>query len=129
MRRLLLLFCCAPLLMASMCEDQDDVIEPIDNCTGEAVAGLNVIVRDENTGEVLTDGVSITAQDDDYSEILQLVDGSSPATFAGAWERAGTYILTVQKSGYVTFLSNGIVVTANQCHVNGQTVNIELTPL
>lgn len=128
MRKLLLFLCCMPLLMAATCEDEDDVLEPIDTCTEEAVAGLNVIVRDAATAEVLSDGVSITAQDGDYSEVLELVDGSAPATFTGAWERAGTYVLTVQKSGYATFISNGIAVTANQCHVNGQLVNVELTP-
>ncbi|RZJ68120.1 MAG: carboxypeptidase regulatory-like domain-containing protein [Flavobacterium sp.] len=128
MRKLLLILCCFPLLMAATCEDDDDTIIPIDNCTEEAVAGLNIVVKDEVTGEVLSDGVVLTAQDDDYSEILELVPGSNPATFAGAWERPGTYIITVQKSGYQTFISNGFLVTANVCHVIPQNRTLEIIP-
>lgn len=128
MRKLILILCCFPLLMAATCEDDDDVIEA-DNCSEEAVAGLNVKVKDAVTGEFISDGVSVTAEDGSYSELLELVPASDPATFAGAWERTGTYIITVQKSGYQTYVSNGFQVTENPCHVIPQNLTFELTPI
>ncbi|NUY81251.1 carboxypeptidase regulatory-like domain-containing protein [Flavobacterium sp. MAH-1] len=128
MRKLILILCFFPLLMAATCEDDDDVIE-VDNCSEEAVAGLNVKVKDAVTGEYLSDGVSVTAEDGSYSELLELVPASDPATFAGAWERTGIYTITVQKSGYVTFISNAFQVTENPCHVIPQNLTFELTPL
>lgn len=128
MKKMLLILCCFPLLMAATCEDDDDKIVNIDNCTEEAVAGLNIVVKDATTGEVLSDGVVVSAQDGAYGEVLELVPGSNPATFAGAWERAGTYVITVQKSGYETLVSNAYQVTATVCHVVPQNRTLEITP-
>ncbi|RZJ72391.1 carboxypeptidase-like regulatory domain-containing protein [Flavobacterium sp.] len=128
MRKLLLILCCFPLLMAATCEDNDDNAFLDDNCTEEAVAGLNVQVKDAATGEFLSD-VVITAQDGAYGEILELVPASNPATYVGAWERTGTYVLTIQKDGYQSFISNGFQVTENVCHVNPQNLTFEISPL
>src|SRR5690606_41681889 len=63
----------------------------------EVIAGVNVKVKDASTGAYLSDGVSVTVQDGDYSELLDLIQDSDPATFSGAWERPGTYTIIVQK--------------------------------
>ncbi|MBD3582041.1 carboxypeptidase-like regulatory domain-containing protein [Flavobacterium selenitireducens] len=129
MKKLILILFCFPLLMAATCEDEDDTRFLDDNCTDEVVAGLNVKVKDFSTGAYLSDGVSVTAQDGDYSEVLDLIPSSEPPTFSGAWERPGTYTIIVQKSGYGTFQSNAFPVTQNPCHVNPRDFTFELTPL
>lgn len=128
MRKLILILCCFPF-MAATCEDEDDKLFLDDNCTDEVIAGVNVKVKDASTGAYLSDGVSVTVQDGDYSELLDLIQDSDPATFSGAWERPGTYTIIVQKSGYVGFESNGFLVTENPCHVNPRDFTFELTPL
>lgn len=128
MRKLILILFCFPLLMAATCEDEDDTAVIGDNCSDEAVAGLNVKVRDVSTGDYLSDGVQITAEDGTYSEMLVLVPGSNPPTFAGAWERTGVYTMTVQKSGYVTAITNAYQVNENVCHVIPENLTVDLTP-
>lgn len=124
MKKVLFFLCFAPLLMATMCEDDDDQ-EP---CTTEAVYGLNVRVSNAVTGENLSTGVVATAVDGEVLETLQLQPGSTPPTFVGAVERAGTYVITVSKTGFVTFVSDPVQVTADRCHVNGQLVQVNLQP-
>jgi len=129
MRKLILILCCFPLLMAATCEDEDDTQIALSECTDEVIAGVNVKVKDAETGAFLSDGVSITIQDGAYSEVLDLISDSQPPVFQGAWERAGSYTFTVQKQGYSGLQTNGFLVTANPCHVNTRSLTFELTPL
>jgi hypothetical protein len=107
--------------MASTCEDspQDDIF-----CTTEARAGLNVQVRLAGSSTFETTGVSVTATDGSYVEPLEFYQGST--IFSGAYERQGTYIITVSKPGYVTYTSLPITVTADECHVISQSLQVEL---
>jgi len=124
MKKVLLLLCCLPFLMASTCEDspQDDIF-----CTTEARAGLNVQVRLAGSSAFETTGVSVTATDGSYVEPLEFYQGST--IFSGAYERQGTYIITVSKPGYVTHTSLPITVTADECHVISQNLLVELQPI
>ncbi|RYZ45695.1 MAG: carboxypeptidase regulatory-like domain-containing protein [Sphingobacteriales bacterium] len=125
MKKLLLILFCTPLLLASMCEDDDDKI--VVPCSEQAVFGLNIQIQDAATQEFIT-GVTVTAQDGTYSETLEPVMPGTPPSYAGAFERAGTYIITASKPGYVNYVSSPITVTANECHVIQQSVNIQLQP-
>ena len=124
MKKVLLLLCCLPFLMASTCEDspQDDIF-----CTTEARAGLNVQVRLAGSSAFETTGVSVIATDGSYVEPLEFYQGST--IFSGAYERQGTYIITVSKPGYVTYTSLPITVTADECHVISQSLLVELQPI
>lgn len=126
MKKLLLILCCFPLLMAATCEDEDDI--QIADCTSDIVSGLNVKIRDAATGAFLSDGVTITAQDAGYSEVLELIPGNEPAVFEGAYERTGTYVFTVEKDGYQTLVTDGFVVNRNACHVITQNLTLDLAP-
>ncbi len=109
-------------IFACKSSDDDGVI-----CTLEARAGLNVTVRDAQSNNYLGQGITVVATDGAYSETLAYMDGIIPS-FAGAWERKGTYVLTVSSPGYITFVSDAITVTADECHVIPQQVEINLQP-
>lgn len=110
------------VFMAFSCNQNDDVA-----CTLDARAGLNVTVKDASTNNYLGIGTTVVATDGNYSETLQYIEGIIP-TFAGAWERAGNYILTVSSEGYVTYVSETIAVTSDECHVIPQQFEVLLQP-
>jgi len=97
-------------------------------CTLEAKAGLNVYVKLGNSSTSTTDGVTIVAKSGNYTETLMPLQNNTNPSFAGAYEKAATYILTVSKSGYKTYTSKQITVDRDCCHVIPQTLNIALQP-
>lgn len=110
------------LLSCSGDDDNDEVI-----CTEEARAGLMVTVKDAVSGANLTQGVTVTAADGNYTEELVNMPEFS-VEFIGAYERAGNYILTVTKEGYTTYTSPVIEVGEDICHVIGESVIVQLQP-
>lgn len=120
MKYLILLGC---ILLTFSCKKDDDGIA----CTQEARAGLNVTVKDAVTNNYLGLGTTVLATDGNYSETLEYMEGTIP-TFAGAWEREGNYILTVSAEGYATYVSETITVTADECHVIPQQVEVLIQP-
>lgn len=96
-------------------------------CTTEAVAGLNVSVTlaESSSNIPISEGVTIVATDGNYSETLQFYDPQNPV-FSGAYERAGTYIITVTKPGRQTYVSQPIVVTRDKCHVIPKNITVFL---
>ncbi|WP_297333321.1 carboxypeptidase-like regulatory domain-containing protein [Flavobacterium sp.] len=102
-------------------DDNNDVV-----CTEEARAGLNVTVKDAETSALLGEGITVVAKDGLYTETLQFLD--APAQFVGAWERAGTYTLTVTAEGYETFTSQPIAVGEDECHVISEIITVQLQP-
>ncbi len=123
MKKIFLLLACTPFLLAMTCDEDDEII-----CTQEAKAGLNITVKDAVTDELLSMGVTVIAQDGSYTETLEQFPNEEVPVFIGAWERVGTYVVTVSKAGYQTFTSEPIVVTADVCHVIPQQVTVELQP-
>ena len=125
MKKIILFLACMPFLLITSCNnDDDDAIV----CTLEAKAGFNITVKDATTNAVLSDGVTVTAQDGTYTETLEQLPNNEIPVFIGAWERAGTYVITVSKEGYQTFTSEPIVVTADVCHVIPQVLTLNLQP-
>ena len=124
MKKIFLVLACMPFLLATTCDEDDDVY-----CTQEAKAGLSITVKDAVTNEILSTGVTVIAQHGEYTETLEAFTGNDESTvFIGAWERQGTYIVTVSKEGYLTFTSSPIQVTADECHVIPQLLNVALQP-
>ncbi|MBK8983455.1 MAG: hypothetical protein IPM38_14340 [Ignavibacteria bacterium] len=109
----------AVVVSMSGCSEENDII-----CTAEARAGLNVYVTDFATNQPVTSGVIVTAKDGSYTDTLMNFQGTNG--FAGAWERSGIYVITVECAGYVTYVSDSIKVEADVCHVIPQTVNVLL---
>lgn len=121
MKKIILLLFCAPLLLATTCDDNDETIF----CTTEAVAALNVTVRLGNSTTPTSEGITVVATDGDYTETLQVVNTTNP-TFIGAFERQGNYTITVSKDGYQTYTSGVISITRDQCHVIPELINVAL---
>ena len=120
MKKLILLLCCTPLLLAMTCENDDPIY-----CTQEAKAGLNVTVLNSQTNTPIVEDVIITAQDGSYQETLEYFPGGE-FVFSGAYERTGTYTITVTKTGFQTFTSQPITVTKDECLVIPQQLTVNL---
>ncbi len=100
-------------------------------CTLILAHGLNVTVRDSVTGIAAGRGAIVGARDGAYSELLQFLGEVIPSdslTFLGAPERAGTYLITVTKAGYLTWVRTGVQVVSDECHVHPVTVDVRLQP-
>jgi hypothetical protein len=119
MKRLIILL----VFISFSCNDNndDDVY-----CTEDLRAGLVVVVKDASTGETLGEGVTVTATDGEYSDELYFI--ASHNHFVGAYERAGDYVLTVEKEGYADFTSEVIPVDEDECHVITENVTVQLQP-
>ena len=120
MKKIILLLFCAPLLLATTCDDDETIF-----CTTEAVAALNVTVRLGDSTTPTSEGVTVVATDGDYTETLQVVDATNPV-FIGAFERQGNYIVTVSKEGYQTYTSEMTIITRDECHVIPELINVNL---
>jgi hypothetical protein len=96
------------------------VSEPGAICTQEARPALQVELRDKVTGASsgFTD-VVVVARDGAYADSVVHAVYPPPheTSIALAYERAGTYSLSVRASGYQAWERTGIVVDADRCHV------------
>ena len=83
-------------------------------CTGDARAGIGVVLRDAVTTAPI-EGATLTLREGDYVETLWEL---SPGEYSGALERAGVYGLTLEAEGYESDSREDIVVTTDGCHVD-----------
>jgi hypothetical protein len=96
-------------------------------CTTLYAYGLSVQLTDASTGQPIT-GATLTLSDGDYQEVMIAFPGPA-GNYAGAGERAGTYTLVVTAQGYQSKTVDSIVVTANECHVIGVHLDVQLQPV
>jgi hypothetical protein len=89
-------------------------------CTAQLVPGITVTTLDAATGKPVTTRGTVVAQDGSYSDTAKVV--SIPPNYALAYERAGTYTVTVEAPGYLPFRLDGVAVSKDECHV--QTVSV-----
>jgi len=112
------------LIMSVSCSFDEDTVNP-NFCTEDFRAGLEVTVKDQQTGRILVDSVIVVVKDGSYTETLKNFENTN--TFTGAFERKGTYIITVSKMGYKTYVSDPpIVVDEDLCHVITEKLNVVL---
>ena len=116
-----------PVLMNTGCEKEKTYDEGI-ICTLQAVSGLTVNVRLQNSTNLQATGITVIAKDGAYTEVLEGYTSSNEIIFSGAIERKGNYVITVAKMGYKTYTSNVVTVAADSCHVIPQIVNVFLIP-
>jgi hypothetical protein len=96
-------------------------------CTAIAKAGLGVDVKDETTSQPICDA-TVTATEGTYSERLVAVG----CTFAGAFERTGTYTVRAEKAGFAPKEVGKVVVVMDDgvCpHVRETRLSVALAPL
>jgi hypothetical protein len=91
-------------------------------CTGGEVAGLSVEVTDMTTSAPIVNA-TVMASDGTYSETLMSLDNGD---YVGAFDRAGTYTLSVIAPGYVAQTPGPVTVVSDGCHVTTQTVTVPL---
>ena len=85
-------------------------------CTLEARPGITLTAFDSVGGQPLVTVGTVVAQDGSYSEKALSVPGS-PVSYYMAYERGGTYAVTVVVEGYQTWRATGVVVQRDACHV------------
>jgi len=112
----------AVLFMSFSCSNDDDNKET--PCTTNVVDGLEIVVTDPQNVPV-TEGITVTATDGDYSEVLRFLPIEN--IYKGASERAGTYVITVTGDGYLSNTSEPITVEADRCHVITEEATIKLS--
>jgi hypothetical protein len=82
----------------------------------EARPGITLTAFDSVGGQPLVTGGTVVAQDGSYSDKALAVPGT-PVSYSMAYERAGTYTVTVVVDGYQTWRTTGVVVQRDACHV------------
>ncbi|SEK75091.1 hypothetical protein SAMN04487910_1022 [Aquimarina amphilecti] len=116
------------LVICTACNlDEQDTLDPV-FCTDELRAGLEITVKDATVNDLfLTSGITVTIVDGDYTETLVNFDNTN--LFVGAFERTGTYVITVRGDNYETFTSTvPIIVDKDICHVITESREIILQP-
>lgn len=111
------------------CSDDDKALI----CTTEYVFGITVNLYDSVSGEPVSrcetsyqivDGQYLEDDNDNFSN--DTCETSTSIYAAG--ERAGTYDITITKTGYETWDTNDLIVNEDECHVNTVTVDAFLVP-
>lgn len=107
-------------------------IEPPDGatiCTTEARAAVTVHVVDSISGPTMMTGMSAQVRDGVYTDFSQTFftnPTSGIHTVGLAFERKGTYTVTVKADGYKDWVKTGVVVGADLCHVIGVAVTAQM---
>lgn len=127
------------LLLLSACGGSSDAPEQGQGgaggtfaCTAEARAGIAIQVIDAVSGKPIACGAHAVVTAGTYSESVDkpAIAGCSDGDPLGAaYERPGTYAITVSKSGYRDFTIKDVVVAADVCHVTTVTVEARLSSL
>ena len=101
-------------------------------CTDEFRYGLTVEVIDSTT-LAAPEKATLLAQSGSFADSVgprapyPLHNGAQPQLFLStAGERKGTYDVKIKSPGYRDWTQSGIIVTANECHVNPVTVTAKL---
>ena len=107
------------VLFASACTSGSNSIDRPGSdvvCTLEARPGITLTAFDSVGGQPLGTAGTVVAQDGSYSDKALAVPGT-PVSYSMAYERAGTYTVTVVVDGYQTWRATGVVVRRDACHV------------
>ena len=95
----------------------DDVV-----CTMEARPGINLTAIDSVGGQPISAAGVAVAEEGSYSDKAIALPGT-PVRYSMAYERAGTYTVTVAVDGYQSWRATGVVVRRDVCHV----ITVQLT--
>jgi hypothetical protein len=107
------------------CNSPPNASTPRTICTMEARAALTVEAVDSATGAPATRGARIVAQSATDTDSTK-GPAASDLPVGLAYERAGTYTVTVTKPGYRQWTQSGITVTKDECHVTPVKVTARL---
>ncbi len=119
MKRFALLY-----LLGTVLSGCDDAIPTL--CPAVENPGLVVEVRDADRGTFIAEGAVAVAQDGGYVDTLLAAASSGDGTLrslAGAYERPGTYTVSVSRPDYQTWRRANVRVSEGECGV--RTVELE----
>ena len=91
-------------------------------CTQEARPAVAVYVKDSVTNAGTASGASLVVREGSYEDSVAAPVGMDNSPLGAAVERAGTYQVTVTKTGYATWVKSNVRVTKDLCHVNTVTL-------
>lgn len=94
-----------PVFLLSACSIFED-----GDCVALDAYGIHMTVEDSISGGAITSIPSFTAVDGDYTESLPQPNGIGGITFVAAFERPGTYDVTVRAAGYQDWIRNDVLV-------------------
>lgn len=93
-------------------------------CTAEARPGIAITVEHSTTADSIQGALAI-AEDGAFVDSAR----SGVAGVAGlAYERPGTYEVSVQKDGFSTWSRSSVEVTEGECHVKTVRLTAKLEP-
>jgi hypothetical protein len=99
------------------------------DCTDVAVPGLAIDVREAGSAVPLRRDVTITVTADGFQESMTFTANTPTIPWSTAYERPGTYTITVRRPGYREWSRSGVVVEReDHCHVRPTSVTAELEP-
>ena len=105
------------------------------SCPQIAAPAVLLQIREAGTGFPAADGARGIVQDGTYSDSLRVVAWEPPAApdtklyMAAAFDRPGTYSVTLEKQGYQTFQQAGVVVGTNECGTEQAQITVMLVPV
>src|SRR5262245_7785568 len=91
-------------------------------CTMEARPAISVEPVDHRTGRPISGNVRVIVSDGMYVDTAFARVTSSAKSVSAAYERSGTYDVTVEHPNYRTWERNNVAVHRDECHV--QTVKL-----
>jgi len=104
-------------------------------CPQIAAPAILLEVREAGTGAPAANGAKGAVQDGAYVDSLRVVGWlgtPSPETellMAAAFDRPGTYSITLEKAGYQTWIRAGIVVGTDDCGTQQAQFATQLVPI
>lgn len=98
-------------------------------CTDEARAGIRLSLLELGGSPLETDEVTVTVTDGSFAESRIVPGDRADVPILLAFERVGTYSITVTADGYDVWTSEGVRVTReDSCHVATTPVEAALSP-
>jgi hypothetical protein len=97
-------------------------------CTMEARPAISVEPIDRRTGQHITGDVRLIVRDGMYVDTAFARLTSSARSISAAYERSGTYEVTVEHRNFRVWERAGVGVRRDECHVQTVRLRAELQP-
>jgi hypothetical protein len=98
-------------------------------CTAQLAPGILVHVVDSVSGALTASGGMAIAVEGAFRDSVSFsANASTSLSLPLAYERQGTYAVTVRTPVYATWLKTGVQVTKDVCHVNTVSLTAKLQP-